>query len=754
MRLMPRRLWTVAQFEVNRVATMQRKCVGVLALILAAAGSSAVAATATWTAPHLDTWVYSNAFGAGSRAVAPTFTGGLQVTSQPPQQFVPQTAASPSRVGMTLAAFDTTAPPAVGTPVAAGLAPARYQINSVALTLTMESGAGGTLHYDSTPDARSEILADVISGDYDAGRPIELYGVGFRLGYNGFALAGASGSTKFAEATFPYGSGGSGYRVYPIVGNAAQPGQYRDVSNNITGGFSATPPITDPNNVTAPFDATPWAVGTIASLNDGDAIPDSTIQAPTTFIFNLNLLEAGVVPYLQQSLATGALGFFFSTLHSTGEQGAGGAYPNWFMKESLGGVFNGVPATLAVDYTIVPEGLSGDFDRDDDVDGADFLMWQRDLGSSVVSPGDGADASGNQLVDGADLNFWRDGFAAAAISQTASAAVIPEPSTWGLAILLLAPAFHQCRLHRRRREDRSNGGDRSRSAFSLVELLVAIAIIGVLIALLLPAVQAAREASRRMACQNHLKQIGLAVQNFESANGHLPPPKAGLNTYNDLGSTFVLLLPYIEQRQLFAGYDLNKSIDDPQNLPITEKPVDIYLCPSMALPREVPDRSCGEQLGPGSYAISSRTEYAKHGSLDGAFANPPTSGTYPLDAKHITDGLSNTLLVGEINYGHHSYVWENCDAQNGQTKWGDHTWAHGYWAHGWGHMSAKYPDLYNNSSYYGGADSNRAFRSDHPGGVQFVLLDGSVHFLSDGTDPEVRRALVTRAGEEIDHDFN
>ncbi|MBA3485005.1 MAG: hypothetical protein H0T51_24680, partial [Pirellulales bacterium] len=220
----------------STVLTMtQRICVVLLSLALAAAASAAAAATATWSAPHLDTWAYANAFGGGNRALAPTFTGGLEVDPQT-QEFLPRTASGPSRVGMTLAAFDTTSQ------ITAGLAPARYQINSVAVTMTMESGSGGSLPYDSTPDARSEILADVISGDYDAQRPIEMYGVGFRLGYDGFALGGASGPTKFGEATFPYGSSGSGYRVYPIVGDAAQPQQYRDVSNNVTGGFSATAP--------------------------------------------------------------------------------------------------------------------------------------------------------------------------------------------------------------------------------------------------------------------------------------------------------------------------------------------------------------------------------------------------------------------------------------------------------------------------------------------------------------------------------
>jgi len=682
---------------------------------------TAHAETVSWEAPQLDTWVYANAFGGGSRAFAPTFTGGFEFDPQT-QDFVPQTAQGPARVGMALAAFDTSSL------IASGLTPSRYQINSVTVTLTMESGSGGALLYDDTPDLRTEILADVISGDYDAERPVELYGVGFRLGFDGFALGGATGPTKFAESTFPYASG-SGYRVYPVVGDAAEPGQFHDVSNSVTGGFSATAP----GNNTAPFDAMPWSVGTIDGLVGGDPIPDGA-----TFTFNLNLAEPGARPYVQQSLAGGALGFFFSTLHAATQPGGGSSlgYPQWYMKESADGVFNGIPATLAIDYAILPDALAGDFDGDNDVDGADFLTWQR-------GP-----------ADAGALAAWKSHFGMTPAGQ-ASAAAVPEPAALTLAVVLarffggVRRRRYTCSPFGSRLNDRAG---RARRGFTLIELLVVIAIIGVLVALLLPAVQAAREAARRMACQNHLKQIGLAAQNFTAAKGHLPPPKAGNDTFSRLGSTFVLMLPYLEQVQLSVNYDLTKTILDPHNLPITSKPLSIYLCPSMALPRDVPDRSCGEELAPGSYAISSRTEYLKYGALDGAFENPPATGAYSLGAEHITDGLSNTLLVGEVNYGHQDYLWDNCDAQNGQSKWGDHMWAHGYWAYGWGHMSAKYPALYNNSSYYG-ADSNRAFRSDHPGGVQFVLLDGSAQFLTNESDPEIRRALVTRAGDEPSHDF-
>src|SRR6187401_1264379 len=119
----------------------------------------------------------------------------------------------------------------------------------------------------------------------------------------------------------------------------------------------------------------------------------------------------------------------------------------------------------------------------------------------------------------------------------------------------------------------------NRWAFTLVELLVVIAIIGILIAMLLPAIQAARECARRMGCQNNLKQIGLAVQNYASAKHHLPPPrfeKTGAGQFSELGSVFVMLLPYLEEASRFSQYDPTKTSYDPVNLPITSLPVDVY----------------------------------------------------------------------------------------------------------------------------------------------------------------------------------
>jgi prepilin-type N-terminal cleavage/methylation domain-containing protein len=284
--------------------------------------------------------------------------------------------------------------------------------------------------------------------------------------------------------------------------------------------------------------------------------------------------------------------------------------------------------------------------------------------------------------------------------------------------------------------------------FTLIELLIVIAIIGILVALLLPAIQSARECARRIACQNNLKQIALAVQNYTSIKRHLPPPRIGAGQFSELGSVFVTLLPYLEDANRFSKYDPTKNADDPVNLPITSLPIDVYLCPSMRLPRAIPS-GFEEKLGPGSYIISTRSAYGLWTNLDGAFANPTPDGHYSLGYKNITDGTSKTLLVGETNFAHEQWLWDD-GPDIGTPMWGDQTWARGYWAFAWGHMSSTMPELYNNTSTYYAPDSHRCFRSDHPGGVQFVMLDGSVHFLMTDSDRLVRKALATRAGGEVD----
>lgn len=284
--------------------------------------------------------------------------------------------------------------------------------------------------------------------------------------------------------------------------------------------------------------------------------------------------------------------------------------------------------------------------------------------------------------------------------------------------------------------------------FTLIELLVVIAILGILVTLLLPAVSAARAAARKLQCTNNLRQIGLATNNYAVAQNHLPPPSAG-GQFEDLGSTLVLLLPYLEEAPLYEQYDLTRAINDPQNLAVSSQPIPVYLCPEMHLPRQVPDTECGEKLAAGSYMISTRTKYSQYTNLDGAFKTPLAGRPYDLSFQHITDGTSKTLLVGEVNYGHESFRWNDCAARRGEPKWGDATWSRGYWFYAWGHMSDELRDLYNNRELFASPYSARVFRSDHRGGVNFVLLDGSVRFLENETDGQIRAALVTRAGQEV-----
>ncbi|MGE3244382.1 MAG: DUF1559 domain-containing protein, partial [Pirellulales bacterium] len=127
------------------------------------------------------------------------------------------------------------------------------------------------------------------------------------------------------------------------------------------------------------------------------------------------------------------------------------------------------------------------------------------------------------------------------------------------------------------------------------------------------------------------------------------------------------------------------------------------------------------------------------------------------------DGTSKTLLVGENNYNLDGYTWDSCSDMNGSPRYGDQTWAHGYWFYAWAHINWYYHEtsgrsFYNRSQILDdekviSTSIVRVFRSDHPGGAQFVLLDGSVSFLPDDIDYPVLRALVTRAGDEINYAF-
>ena len=291
--------------------------------------------------------------------------------------------------------------------------------------------------------------------------------------------------------------------------------------------------------------------------------------------------------------------------------------------------------------------------------------------------------------------------------------------------------------------------------FTLVELLVVITIIGILIALLLPAVQAAREAARRLQCTNNLKQIGLALANYESASGSFPPAviydqPGRRNNYNDPRTSYLFaLLPYLEQQALYdVVQPTTSSIETALFEPLRKTKLAVLTCPSSTVKKAL-------------HSYSGATEYTSHylAVMGPKGTNPATGRPYPqetADTGHggyatggvflrnevvrvadIRDGTSNTFTVGELSWeaGIH------------------HTWPEGL-SDGWSHtaMSKNVAYPLNSYAFNRGAGAvlanDLSFGSMHPGGAQFALGDGSVHFVSENVTLDILKGLASRAGHE------
>ncbi|MFG0289091.1 MAG: DUF1559 domain-containing protein [Rhodopirellula sp. JB044] len=280
---------------------------------------------------------------------------------------------------------------------------------------------------------------------------------------------------------------------------------------------------------------------------------------------------------------------------------------------------------------------------------------------------------------------------------------------------------------------------RSRTAFTLVELLVVIAIIGVLVGLLLPAVQAAREAARRMSCGNNLKQIGLALHNYHGSFNKFPE---GSRLSNFMGP-LAAVLPYLEEGNTYSQFDFSKSYSDPYNQEVAAQEIATYLCPSMPLPRLVPDTSNGETGGPSSYLACEGTGsyMPKNDGMFGlnwaayGFNNPATA------FRDITDGTSNTLAFSETTYDMRDYLWTAPAPSAGQIKWGTARWVVGYPAVSLG-TSQKELNVHT-------AANNGGFQSMHPGGVHMLYGDGSVRFATEFLDRDLLDSLAKRNGHEV-----
>ncbi|MCL6504841.1 MAG: DUF1559 domain-containing protein [Pirellulales bacterium] len=346
-----------------------------------------------------------------------------------------------------------------------------------------------------------------------------------------------------------------------------------------------------------------------------------------------------------------------------------------------------------------------------------------------------------------------------------------------------------------------------RAAFTLVELLVVIAIIGVLVALLLPAVQAAREAARRASCNNNLKQLGIALHNYHDVYNRLPHnhwvwDQVQGSIHDTRGSYLVRLLPYIEQGgPLYERFDFRTSAGVEQAMMpdgdrVYTKLVPIFMCPSDDSEEKQRDTnralynyamSMGAQAMPPLFACSLAqyvglgpsgadngnwfgTGPEGHGNWSWGEPNRAISGIVsrsgwrfapgwagsPVPVNHapwaarfrdITDGTANVIAMGEY-----------------RPKCGDHTWSNG-WFHAnsiWMATTApiNFPtcpgEFGNNPDPWAGVIAGRecnhfqvwttsqGFKSRHPGGAQFVFCDGSVHFLSETMNYDMYQRLGDR----------
>ena len=325
----------------------------------------------------------------------------------------------------------------------------------------------------------------------------------------------------------------------------------------------------------------------------------------------------------------------------------------------------------------------------------------------------------------------------------------------------------------------------NRRGFTLIELLVVIAIIAILIGLLLPAVQKVREAAARMSCSNNLKQLGLAYQNYAGTIGTFPPsayydltPAAtgGLPIAHGWG---VFLLPYIEQGNVAALYNMNQPFITPGNQIAIQTPLKIMICPSAIHPSLTYSDSIGF-LGMNFPFTASVADYAPLSGINGGAAallnslgaSPPYTTTnsvlgasYPTiigppallaavgdpasngarKITDITDGTSNTLILAED--AGRPQQWEMGKLISGGFTSGA----------GWGDPNAEYgldgTNPANGSSMPGACpiscNNDNEVYSFHTNGANVMFADGSVHFITGSINIVTFGALITAQGNEV-----
>ena len=273
--------------------------------------------------------------------------------------------------------------------------------------------------------------------------------------------------------------------------------------------------------------------------------------------------------------------------------------------------------------------------------------------------------------------------------------------------------------------------------FTLVELLVVIAIIGILIGMLLPAVQQVREAARRIECANKLRQLSLAALNFESAHSRFPPGMQQVNTgsdsFEELGWSWrALILPFMDQGNLAQMFNMTIKMNDPVNVPLLTTPLSVFVCPSNTdLNAQLMDTFGLESvrsnyIGNGGAFVDSfipATEF--HNAVLGRTVDTRYNGI-PIAA--ITDGTSNTVFSAEVlSYGRNS---------NTETNFPWDPALYGY-TRASGQISHTLSQVRTGAGFINPADDlgntilRNSFASFHPGGINVGFVDGSTHFIND-----------------------